>query len=324
MTVWRRYRFELIIGLFGLVAVNGIFVVNHFREFTHLDAEYSEHFGAFIGGYFGSLFSLAAMLLLLATLRAQRESAERLDFSTKYFQLLTLHRQNVAEIELAGGLITGRMVFLRILDEFRAALEVVKRTPKSTELTRQQIIQSAFYSAFYGVGSNSTRMLTDALRTVGIAQDTAAQISQRLMLTKIGQEKGGVIVFDGHQHRLGHYYRHLYQLVTYVDRQQSSLLNDEEKYEYVKTVRAQLSTHEQGLLLLNSLTPVGHRWWDDGLITKYRLVKNLPPNFFDPLGEFDMYKLFEKGYFESDEVVDEFSRVNVNPKAFDPEKGISK
>jgi putative phage abortive infection protein len=324
MAFWRRYRFELIIGVVGFIAVNGIFVVNHVREFTRSDAEYSEHFGAFIGGYFGSLFSLAVMLLLLATLRTQRESAERQDFSTKYFRLLALHRQNVAEIELDGGLITGRKVFVRIVDEFRRALEVVKSISNNTAITRQQMIEAAFYGIFYGVGTNSTRMLSDALITVGIAKGSAVRISESLIKSKDALGRAGLIMFDGHQHRLGHYYRHLYQLVTYVDQQQSSLLSDSEKYEYVKTVRAQLSTHEQGLLLLDSLTPVGHRWWDEGLITKYRLVKNLPPNFFDSLYEFDMCKLFEKGYFESDEVEDELSRVYVNPKAFDPEMGSSR
>lgn len=318
MAFWRRYRLELIIGVVGFIAVNGIFVVNHIKEFTRSDAEYSEHFGAFIGGYFGSLFALAAMLLLLATLRTQRESAERQDFSTKYFQLLTLHRQNVAEIELNRGLITGRKVFVQIVAEFRRALEVVKSISNNTAITRKQMIEAAFYGVFYGVGTNSTRMLSDALITVGIMKDAASRISEGLLRSKNSLDKGGVVVFDGHQHRLGHYYRHLYQLVTYVDQQQSSLLNDEEKYEYVKTVRAQLSTHEQGLLLLDSLTPVGHRWWDEGLMTKYRLVKNLPPNFFDPLSEFDMSKLFEKGYFESDEIVNGLRRVN--PKAFDPER----
>jgi len=63
--------------------------------------------------------------------------------------------------------------------------------------------------------------------------------------------------FEGHQSRLGHYYRHLYQMTRYVDEQSIDI----NKYEYVKTIRAQLSTHEQALLLLNSLTPVGQDWW---------------------------------------------------------------
>jgi hypothetical protein len=74
------------------------------------------------------------------------------------------------------------------------------------------------------------------------------------------------------------------------------------KYEYVKTIRAQLSTHEQALLLLNSLTPMGRNWWQNGLITRYRLVKNIPGDFFDRKQEIDVESLFPATYFEFQEV----------------------
>lgn len=75
-----------------------------------------------------------------------------------------------------------------------------------------------------------------------------------------------------------------------------------DKYEYIKTIRAQLSTHEQALFLLNSLTPAGKNWWDEELITNYRLVKNLPPEFFDKEIELDINNLFDQGYFEWNQV----------------------
>jgi hypothetical protein len=102
--------------------------------------------------------------------------------------------------------------------------------------------------------------------------------------------------FEGHQSRLGHYYRHLYQMVRYVDGQPNELRI--EKYEYVKTIRAQLSTHEQALLLINSLTPIGRNWWDMNLINEYRLVQNIPQAFFNKDTEYDACSLFKPGYFE--------------------------
>jgi hypothetical protein len=108
----------------------------------------------------------------------------------------------------------------------------------------------------------------------------------------------GYVPFEGHQSRLGHYYRHLYQMVRYVDEQTLNI----DKYEYIKTIRAQLSTHEQALLLVNSLTPVGQNWWRKGLMVNYRLVQNIPINFFDNSTELDTSILFEPGYFEWEEV----------------------
>jgi hypothetical protein len=99
--------------------------------------------------------------------------------------------------------------------------------------------------------------------------------------------------YGGHQFRLGHYYRHLYQTVKFVDRQKT--LTEDEKYSYIKILRAQLSTYEQALLFFNSLSSLGLIWElnpdmdnhklgvpvkqsrnERRLITKYNLIKNLP------------------------------------------------
>ena len=68
-----------------------------------------------------------------------------------------------------------------------------------------------------------------------------------------------------------------------------------------KRVRAQLSTHEQALLLVNSLTPIGKPWWTNGLITDYRIVQNIPREFFDSATEIACEELFGPGYFEWEE-----------------------
>jgi hypothetical protein len=85
--------------------------------------------------------------------------------------------------------------------------------------------------------------------------------------------------------------------VQYVDQQDLDI----NKYEYVKTIRAQLSTHEQALSLVNSLTPIGRNWWGKDLITKYRFVQNIPRDFFNSSNELDTKDLFKTGYFEWEE-----------------------
>lgn len=97
--------------------------------------------------------------------------------------------------------------------------------------------------------------------------------------------------YGGHQFKLGHYYRHLYQTVKFIDRQ--DVFCYREKYEYAKTLRAQLSTPEQYLLFFNSLSKSGRAWefaqisvepsYENAnyyLITKYNFIKNLPDLFF--------------------------------------------
>lgn len=95
--------------------------------------------------------------------------------------------------------------------------------------------------------------------------------------------------YGGHQHRLGHYFRHLFQSFKFVNYNEH--LTEKEKYFYAKTLRAQLSTYEQAILFINSISTFGMKWEyipekhllkkkedikNCKLITRYNLIKNLP------------------------------------------------
>lgn len=91
--------------------------------------------------------------------------------------------------------------------------------------------------------------------------------------------------YGGHQFRLGHYFRHLFQSYKYLNEHPD--LNDGEKYRYGKMLRAQLSTYEQALIMFNSISTLGMKWEftpelptspkiKTNLITTYNLIKNLP------------------------------------------------
>jgi hypothetical protein len=117
--------------------------------------------------------------------------------------------------------------------------------------------------------------------------------------------------YGGHQFRLGHYYRHLFQTVKFVNSQEDMPYSV--KYEYLKTLRAQLSTYEQAVLFLNSLSKMGEPWevrpevhkdlktyqtHDFELITKYNLIKNIPGESLYGLRFKEFYPLIN---YEDDE-----------------------
>lgn len=95
--------------------------------------------------------------------------------------------------------------------------------------------------------------------------------------------------FGGYQYQLGHFFRHLFQAVKYIDEQPWWLLDIDKKKDYIKTLRAQMSNYEQALLLINSLSHVGRKWeydqkkHDKKLISKYSMVKNIPQYFIPDL-----------------------------------------
>lgn len=96
--------------------------------------------------------------------------------------------------------------------------------------------------------------------------------------------------YGGHQYKLGHYFRHLFQTVKYINENEN--LDYMQKYAYIKMLRAQISTIEQYLIFYNSLSFMGRAWElqhskkdmnaqeiNCCLFTKYNLIKNTP----DPL-----------------------------------------
>ena len=295
--LWAENRTEIIIAIIGFGAMNLIFIPSAFREGATVDRAAAAHLGDFVGGYFGTLFVLLSVVLLFRTLKNQRLTAQEQSFETKYFELLKIHSDNVGELELHGT--KGRRIFLLLIREFRSILSITREVAAQhgKRFTSNQFLHIAYYCLFYGTGPNSSRMLKISL--AAFDANFISALNNELADDKVKAEAKkernlSYLPFEGHQSRLGHYYRHLYQTVCYVDKQKLNL----DKYEYVKTIRAQLSTHEQALLLLNSLTPIGCNWWRKGLVVKYKLVKNLPCEFFDPESELNVSEIFDRDYFE--------------------------
>lgn len=77
---------------------------------------------------------------------------------------------------------------------------------------------------------------------------------------------------------VGHYFRNLYRIVKLVD--DSKLIGDTSRREYIGILRAQLSASELGLVFYNMLGPGREKF--QPLILKYDLLKNLPRSTLRP------------------------------------------
>lgn len=113
--------------------------------------------------------------------------------------------------------------------------------------------------------------------------------------------------FGGHQIRLAHYYRHMFALVKFVVNQPNEFLSYEDKRNYLKIFRAQLSNHEVVMLYYNWLGGYGEDWEvpkhlkkinDEGnrFFTVYRIIHNLNANLV--LDEFNPEELFSNHEYD--------------------------
>lgn len=298
---WERNWQEILVVFIGIIAINVIFIPKAFRVNDVVDTTSAGQLGDFVGGYVGTILTLISVVLIYSTFKQQRHSNIVEKFQNRFFELLKMHRDNVSEISIGND--SGRKIFVMLLREFREILEVAKQLSMSQNkgYSNEQLFVVSYYGLFFGVGPNSSRILKEELEDFDskFVEDFEKKLNNAEYKEKIkAKRKFNYTPFEGHQSRLGHYYRHLYQTVCFVDKQDESV--DIDKYSYVKTIRAQLTTHEQALFFVNSRTPIGLSWWDDDkLITRYRLVKNVPATFFNKEGEIDITAFFPKDYFEN-------------------------
>ena len=111
--------------------------------------------------------------------------------------------------------------------------------------------------------------------------------------------------FSGHQSILAHYYRHLFQTVKFVTKQNENLISYETKRDYLRVLRSMMSNQEQVLLLYNWYGGFGSNWEEKSIndrknkkgnyfFTDYRMIHNIPPDLL--LKELNLEIIFNENY----------------------------
>ncbi len=277
---WMSVAF-LILGLLILIVLP--FIEPYSGE-TPIDQDKAADFGAFVGGYIGTFFMLISIVILLWTLSAQKSANQIQQFETKFLDLLKLHRENVAEMRLNNK--SQRTVFVILRNEFQDIYSIVNEIYTQEDSNNLQKANISYLILFYGLGETSTHMIKtlltnydeEVINSIIEEVDSYRKKDGYKELTYLSKFKLKEYSFcNGHQSRLAHYFRHLYQTVSYID-SQDFLSIDEKKY-YAKTLRAQLSNHELAIFFYNSLSILGQNWSKNGktdFIDTYQLLKNIP------------------------------------------------
>lgn len=301
-------KFDLIMGrlhtaaiVFAIIGLVLVFLSLFFfyrggvswDPFAPIDENKFGNFGDFFGGTVGAMCGFASILLLFITYHLQRKELEdtrrefeesnriaRLQqFENKFFELLRIHRDNVEKMESKGK--TGRAVIIDIKDEFKSAYDIVCANLRDAIPDSEKLVNIAYHIVYYGVDNSTEAYLKSQLQNF-IGDEAVTIRLLQFFLKKREAKKEKWCIYDGHQSRLGHYYRHLFMSLTYVDNQPNSLLSTKEKGLYGKMLRAQLSNHEQALLFFNSLSTMGNAWRrpakgsKKSLMERYKFIKNIP------------------------------------------------
>jgi hypothetical protein len=258
------FPFFLFIGIsiIGISIYLFIHKENLFIFHEPINSDKFSHFGGFVGGIVGCLWSLLSILLFYITLQLQRKELrlQRLDleltrkelegqkeelktsntnsnkqlFDSKFFQLLNLHNQILNSIDFTED------------SKNILSLKNIKGIFFFKELSRR--IANYFFST-----------LPETKKDFGNEKD-----QQKLL--NIYR-----FCFNGYRSVLGHYFRNLYHIVRIID--ESIIISDSDKEDYMKILRAQLSNYELVLLAYNGISPQGEKFYP--LINTYELLKNI-------------------------------------------------
>jgi len=193
-------------------------------------------------------------------------------FENKYYELIKWHKANVDEMSI-GASLKARKCFVPMFSELKECHNKAKSINDNVngkmKLSDKELMKFSYTLFFYGIGENSELQY---VKNLSEKEKNIFDAVKMRLEDYIKTVKNPYKYFDGHVHRLGHYYRHLFQTACYVVEQKK--FKDVEKYNYLKTLRAQLSDFEQLLLYYNAVA-----WFDEDwriIFTKYRFIKNMP------------------------------------------------
>ena len=270
-------------------------------------------------------------------------------FENKFYELLKIHRDNVNEFEIVRNddkeNLKGRRIFVEMFNELEYTYLIVKtisiKLNEDSEPTAYKFSDDDSFNVSYLLFFNGfsdwsildsepaslsefrlldiklNPLLINALKFLAHVRTKQAkqllsqpeiQLTDKLMMFPL--PKVTFTLFGGHNSRLGHYYRNLFQIVTFVV---NSNIKENDKYSYVKIIRAQLSNHEQLLLYYNSLSPYGQPWLDNHYFNDWRMIKNIPidmAHFYKtPRELFEKKNKYGKYIFEVDEIASRMKKI---------------
>ena len=249
---FNRYNITLIIAiLLAFVGISSPFVI--MKIFVTDSFDKLGPIGDWLGGTTAPLLGLAGFVMLMAAFFAQKEELhaqqEELKLTRKEFkeQNTTMLRQRFDN------------TFFHLLALHHQIINAIeyKSTSRGVQTGRQY-----FQYNFNGFQSNYKNKLRNNGQTIE---------PSKLLLIESYE-----FYFEEYLSTfLGHYFTNLYHLLRFVDCEEN--LSEEEKKNYARIIRAQLSTYESLFLFYNAMSKYGIEKFKP-LIDKYDLLQNMPEN----------------------------------------------
>lgn len=255
-------------------------------------------FGGMVGifvSFFGSILVYKALQSQIKANKIISEQFKIQQFESQFYEMLKLHKENVNEIEIesldysfkgnfiAGNYesknikIKGRDAFVYLCNELEISFNIYKDLINNKNISVFDF--TIPYKAFFnGADELDNDLIKGYYKKNADSFEYSYLANHNLNLFFNTKVKSLYKLFDGHENKLGHYYRHLYHMVKFVAEQNTSFISYEEKRKYLRLLRAQLSNYEQAMLFYNYLAYAPEWEESNKFFTNYRMIHNLYDN----------------------------------------------
>ena len=236
-------------------------------------------------GIFNALFSGLAFLGVLITLYKQSRDNRKHTVVEQYYQMLDVQQKVLDEINVAQvrkvkqgepiAVAEGRKAFVEFKIQMKYLVKAIKEMSERNgfKFSDIDIADIAYAVFFYGSSKSWKPFMMEYLKDY---PDTERLVDA--IIARLDSEKR-FILYRPNQNYLSVYFRNMYNAIKLIDN--CGLISSEEKKDYVKILRAQLSNAELYILFFNIISRFGKKWVANDYVTKYQLIQNLPSKYCD-------------------------------------------
>ncbi len=271
-----------VLSIFGLIIISItilLYLILGSWDFEwYFDEAIMGQFGDFIGGFIGSLFSLAGIILFYVALKEQRRDIN-INQQNLGLQTDALNQQVLEFRDQKEELIETRKVYeeqTKLINEQTNLYRLQnKELKEQSGIAKVQQFDTSFFSylSIFNDYKNSLNLLTPSKNYFGtLIEKLRAVVSDDKSLTISIEDicEKYLEIYNENKDKLSPYFKTLYRLMILVD---TSNIDDYKKREYFKLIRSQLSDDELLILHYNYHTNLGIKV--RAYIIKYSIFKHL-------------------------------------------------
>lgn len=250
----------LIIGTLGIIGTILIYFTKGHINFNDIDSNKIGAFGGFIGGVFGTTFTISATLLVWLTYTSQKRELEKTsELAQKQFENLEIQQFEIT--------------FFNMVDSFLKIPETIQgELPKITEDTEGEKMLSKTVDGDQVVNLQRGRsFFKEAILSFIIFSKENLDVNEREIDEAIIKRLYDRF-YQSYLTELDHYFRFFYNILKFIDNS-----NLKRRSSYADILQALLSKEELALIYYNGLGKIGKVKLYP-LLEKYNFLENTNPN----------------------------------------------